>query len=82
MKMAVKDRKRVATGALILGFGLASLSVFVPRSVKAGSQADEAAAARHEYTEKVAAKYNYRFGKESPFPALECDDRYRRISGS
>jgi tetratricopeptide (TPR) repeat protein len=34
---------------------------------KAGSEADEAATARHEYTEKVASKYNYRFGKESPF---------------
>ena len=35
--------------------------------MKAGSQADDAAAARHEYTEKIAAKYNYRFGKELPF---------------
>ena len=67
MKMAVRDRRRVATGGLILGFSLASLIVFGPRSVKAGSQADEAATARHEYTEKVSVKYNYRFGKALPF---------------
>src|SRR6201986_3603660 len=67
MKMAIKDRKRLGTGVLVLGFSLIVLIAFVPRSVKAGGQADEAAAARHEYTEKVAAKYNYRFGKEFPF---------------
>jgi Tfp pilus assembly protein PilF len=66
-KMAIKDRKRVGALALIFAAGLACLTLFVPRSVKAGSEADEAAAARHDYTEKVAAKYNYRFGKEFPF---------------
>jgi Tfp pilus assembly protein PilF len=67
MKMAIKDRKHQGSGVLILGISLTILTVFLPKSVKAGSQADEAGAARHEYTEKVAAKYNYRFGKEFPF---------------
>ena len=67
MKMAIKDRKHLGIGVLILGFSLTALTAFAPRSVKAGSQADEAATARHDYTEKVAAKYNYRFGKEFPF---------------
>jgi hypothetical protein len=65
MKRAIKDR--VGMGVLILGFSSAGLLMLVPRSVKAGGQADEAATARHEYTEKIAAKYNYRFGKELPF---------------
>ena len=65
--MAIKNRKRAGAFALILGSGLASLRLLVPKPVKAGSEIDEAAAARHEYTEKVAAKYNYRFGKELPF---------------
>jgi Tfp pilus assembly protein PilF len=67
MQLTIKDRKLVCAVALILGFSLASLIAFVPRSVKASGQADEAAAARHEYSVKVAAKYNYRFGKDSPF---------------
>lgn len=67
MKMAIKDRKHRGAGVLILGISLTIFSIFLPKSVKAGSQADEAATARHEYTEKVAAKYNYRFGKEFPF---------------
>jgi len=66
-KVAIKDRSRVGTFTLIVGMGVASLIMLVPRSVKAGSEADEAAAARHEYTEKVAAKYNYRFGKDFSF---------------
>src|SRR3984893_19446765 len=65
--MAIKNRKRAGAFALIVGAGLASLILLVPKAVKAGSGADEAAAARHEYTEKIAAKYNYRFGKELPF---------------
>jgi tetratricopeptide (TPR) repeat protein len=67
MEMAIKDRKHLGIGVLILGFSLTILTVFLPKSVKAGSQADEAATARRDYTEKVAAKYNYRFGKEFPF---------------
>jgi Tfp pilus assembly protein PilF len=67
MQLATKDRRRLGASVLILVFGLAGLIAFVPRSVKAGGQADEAATARHEYSAKVAAKYNYRFGKDSPF---------------
>ena len=67
MQLTIKHRKLVCAVALILGLSVASLIALVPRSVKAGGQADEAAAARHEYSVKVAAKYNYRFGKDSPF---------------
>src|SRR5260370_10533089 len=66
-KMAIKNRKRAGAFALLVGIGLASRILPEPGPVKAGSQADDAAAARHEYTEKIAAKYNYRFGKELPF---------------
>jgi hypothetical protein len=66
-KMAIEDRKGACAFALVFATGLACLILFVPRSVKSGSEADEAAAARHEYTERVATKYNYRFGKEFPF---------------
>ena len=67
MKLAMKGRRRLGASVLILAVSLAGLIAFVPRSVKAGGQADEAATARHEYSAKVAAKYNYRFGKDSPF---------------
>jgi len=36
-------------------------------AVKAGTEADEAAAARHAYSEKTGAKYNFRYGKNLPF---------------
>ncbi len=39
----------------------------MPRGVKAGTEAEAAATARHAYHEKVAAKYNYYQGKENPF---------------
>jgi tetratricopeptide (TPR) repeat protein len=41
--------------------------VAIPAAVKAGSEADAAAAARTAYTEKIAKTYNYRYGKEFPF---------------
>jgi Flp pilus assembly protein TadD len=55
--------------ALILGIaaGVAALLTLVPVKVKAGTEADEAAAARHAYTEKIGATYNYRYGKAFPF---------------
>jgi lipoprotein NlpI len=46
---------------------LGGMIAVAPRAVRAGSEADEAAAASHVYNEKVAAKYNYRYGKEFPF---------------
>jgi tetratricopeptide (TPR) repeat protein len=36
-------------------------------SVKAGTEADEAAAARQAYNERISAKYNFRFGRTYPF---------------
>src|SRR5277367_1470942 len=65
--MAIKDRRRAGALSLVVGIGFATLIMLLPKGVTAGSQADEAAEARHEYSEKVAAKYNYRFGKELPF---------------
>ncbi|MCU1293107.1 MAG: tetratricopeptide repeat protein, partial [Bryobacterales bacterium] len=66
-EMAMKNRTRFAAFALIVAIGLVSWVLLQPGAVKAGGQADEAAAARHEYTENIAARYNYRFGKELPF---------------
>src|SRR6202042_3293115 len=66
-EMAIMVRKHRLMLSLILCMGVASLILFVPGSVKAGNAADEAVAARHEYSEKIAVKYNYRFGKEFPF---------------
>ena len=43
------------------------LLLSLPHAVKAGTEADAAAAARHAYHEKIAAKYNFYQGKESPF---------------
>jgi Tfp pilus assembly protein PilF len=67
IKMDVEGRIRVGEIALVFAAGLACVAISIPRSVKAGTEADAAAVARHEYTEKVAAKYNYRYGKEFPF---------------
>src|SRR3977135_1885030 len=65
--MAIKNRRRAGVFVLIIGICWESGVLLEPGAVKAGNQADDAAAARHEYTEKIAAKYNYRFGKELPF---------------
>jgi len=46
---------------------LAITGILLPHQVKAGTEADAAATARHDYTEKVATKYDYRFGKDHPF---------------
>jgi Tfp pilus assembly protein PilF len=67
MKMKAQYRKRIGAVAVTFGIGLASWVMLIPSSVKAGSETDEAIAARHEYTEKVASRYNYRFGKSFPF---------------
>ncbi len=65
--MRFGSRRALWIVGLVLGAGLAGAPLLVPRPVKAGSGSDEAVAARREYTEKVAARYNYRFGKEFPF---------------
>lgn len=45
----------------------ALVGLWMPSRVKATSEQEEAAAARTVYTEKTAAKYNFRYGKEFPF---------------
>ena len=48
--------------------GVIALGVMsAPSRVKAGTAADETAAARHAYSEKIAEKYNDRYGKSNPF---------------
>ncbi|WP_419804568.1 tetratricopeptide repeat protein [Terriglobus sp.] len=51
----------IAAGVLVL------LLLVQPQRASAGSDADAAAEARHVYNEKIAAKYNFHYGKESPF---------------
>jgi Tfp pilus assembly protein PilF len=68
----VQSRERIFRGALGAVCGLLGLAAFcwlvvVPCTVRATSEADEAAAARLAYSEKTAAKYNFRYGKELPF---------------
>jgi tetratricopeptide (TPR) repeat protein/thiol-disulfide isomerase/thioredoxin len=50
------------SAALLLGWAFSQ-----HRTVKAGTEAEEAAAARHAFSEKAAAKYNFRYGKTLPF---------------
>ena len=64
---ATGTRRYLLTLALALSAGVAGFFLLSPKGVKAGSEADEAAAARHAYNEKVAATYDYRFGKTLPF---------------
>jgi Tfp pilus assembly protein PilF len=52
------------TGAILGGLVLSFSQI---RPVKAGTEADEAAAARQAYNDKIAAKYNFRFGRARPF---------------
>lgn len=65
MKKWTAERRWVLTLMLVLGLGMAG--AVLPKAVKAGSEADAAAAARQAYNEKTAAKYNYHFGKAYPF---------------
>ena len=64
-----KLRVMVVAMASVLVLGVAGMALMFawPTSVKASSEADEAAAARQAYSEKTAAKYNFRFGKDQPF---------------
>ena len=50
------------SAAIIFGFASSQ-----HRTVKAGSEADEAATTRHTFSEKAGAKYNFRYGKAFPF---------------
>jgi tetratricopeptide (TPR) repeat protein len=53
--------------ALLLAGLLAVWVKASQRAVKAGTETDEAAAARHAFSEKAAASYNFRYGKDKPF---------------
>ena len=65
--MGFVNRKSFRVVCIVLGTVGMGLIVRLPKGVKAGSEADEATAARQAYTEKIGAKYNYRYGKEFPF---------------
>jgi Tfp pilus assembly protein PilF/thiol-disulfide isomerase/thioredoxin len=67
LKAGARDRVRRRLLQIMLSLGVLIFFVRVPSAVKANSEADEAAAARHAYSEKIAAKYNFRYGKEFPF---------------
>ncbi len=68
LALSTIGKQRTLRGiGVALGIALAASAVLLPTAVKAGSEAEAAAAARQAYNEKAAAKYNYRFGKEFPF---------------
>lgn len=68
MKTDLGHRKSFRIICLVTGMVAAvGLINRLPKAVKAGSQADDAAMARQAYTEKITEKYNYRYGKEFPF---------------
>ncbi len=52
---------------LAVATGAAVVSSVLGAGVKAGTEADDAAAARHAYHEKTAQKYDFHFGASSPF---------------
>ena len=57
----------VALLAAMPVLGIVLWAAIKERPVKAGTEADEAAAARHAFSEKASAKYNFRYGKDFPF---------------
>ena len=61
------NRLLVLSAATLPVIFLMSWMVIPHRTVKAGTEVEEAAAARHVYSEKAAAKYNFRYGKDFPF---------------
>jgi Flp pilus assembly protein TadD len=63
----IGTRKHLLALALALSAAIAGFIFFCPKAVKASSETDEAATAGHAYNEKVAATYDYRFGKTLPF---------------
>jgi hypothetical protein len=82
LKAGARDRVRRRLLQIMLSLGVLIFFVRVPSAVKANSEADEAAAARHAYSEKIAAKYNFRYGKEFPFlPSNATTDNGEFIDG-
>ena len=71
--MKLPHNVRTTFGLLLL-FAAAALGTFVALGtwsaraiVRAGTEKEAHDAARTAYTEKIAATYNYRYGKDSPF---------------
>lgn len=77
-------RKLAGVGATVLpGVLLCGWIASQHTRVKAGTEADEAAAARHAFSEKAGAKYNFRYGKQFPFlPSNATTDTGEFISPS
>ena len=63
-----RPHRHLAAFLLVLAAVCAAAIMLVrPQPASADTDADASAAARHVYNEKVAAKYNFHYGKESPF---------------
>ena len=58
---------RLWSGTLAVALGVGIAAFGLARGVKAGSEAEDAVAARHVFNETTAAKYNFRFGAAFPF---------------
>ncbi len=83
MKFKQKSAGRflIASLAVLPVLGLVVWMTTAQRTVKAGTEADEAAAARHAFSEKAGAKYNFRYGKQFPFlPSNAATDTGEFIS--
>ena len=65
--MQRSNHVRLVLFLILTAAAMAVLSFSTPQHVHAGTEQDSAAAARHAYSEKTAAKYNYYQGKENPF---------------
>src|SRR5580765_570042 len=58
---------RAFAGLVLAAAGAALGIIAIPRAVHASSDADDHAARRAAYHDKIAATYNFRFGNEFPF---------------
>ncbi len=67
--MATRRTNRAIGSAMAMLASAAILTLVLASSkpVKAGTEADAAAAARQAYNARIAANYNYRWGKDKPF---------------
>lgn len=59
-----RSSDRSLLGRILLLAAVAGLSVSIPFAVRAGTAADDAAAARQAYNAKIAPTYNYKFGHD------------------
>ena len=65
--MSLSPSTRVFTGVALLFAALVLGSFALRSAVHAGTDEDAHKAARTAYTQKIAATYNYRYGKDHPF---------------